>query len=109
MPGSKSCQVTVSDQRGDPTVDQTEGNVTCDITDVVLDMAFAGIGIARFGDFLAERAIADGLLVPLLTNCHDTDPTAISALVLPGRQRIPRARVLLDFLKVFQPFAFVRA
>ena len=77
-----------------------KGNVTCDSADVVLDMALRGIGIARFGDFLAERAIADGQLVPLLTNCHDTDPTPISALVLPGRQRIPRVRAVLDFLKM---------
>ena len=77
-----------------------KGNVTCDSADVVLDMALAGIGIARFGDFLAERAIAEGQLVPLLTNCHDTDPTPISALVLPSRQNIPRVRALLDFLKV---------
>lgn len=76
-----------------------KGNVTCDSADVVLDMALAGIGIARFGDFLAEKAIADGRLVPLLADCHDTDPKPISALVLPGRQRIPRVRVLLDFLK----------
>lgn len=75
-----------------------KGNVTCNSADVVLGMALKGIGIARFGDFLAERAIADGRLVPLLTNCHDTDPTPISALVLPGRQNIPRVRALLDFL-----------
>ncbi len=75
------------------------GNLTCDSADVVLDMALAGLGIARFGDFLAERAIADGRLVPLLADCHDTDPTPISALVLPGRQNIPRVRALIDFLK----------
>lgn len=76
-----------------------KGNVTCDSADVLLDIALSGIGIARFGDFLAERAIADGRLMPLLTGCHDTDPTPISALVLPGRQNIPRVRALLDFLK----------
>jgi DNA-binding transcriptional LysR family regulator len=77
-----------------------KGNVTCDSADVLLDMALKGIGIARFGDFLAESAIADGRLIPLLTGCHDTDPTPISALVLPGRQNIPRVRAMLDFLKL---------
>lgn len=76
-----------------------KGNITTDSADVLLDMARAGIGIARCGDFLAELAIADGRLVPLLSDCHDTDPTPISALVLPGRQNIPRVRVLIDFLK----------
>lgn len=76
-----------------------KGNVTCDSAEVVLDMALAGIGIARFGDFLAERAIADGRLIPLLQNCHDTDSTPLSVLVLPGRQGIPRVRAVIDFLK----------
>lgn len=76
-----------------------KGNVTCDSADLVLDMALAGVGIARFGDFLAERAIADGRLIPLLTGTHDTDPSPISALVLPGRQNIPRVRAMVDFLK----------
>ena len=38
-------------------------------------------------------------LLPLLADCHDTDPTPLSALVLPGRQNIPRVRALVDFLK----------
>ena len=76
-----------------------KGNVTSDSADVLLDMTLAGVGIARFGDFLAERAIADGHLVPLLANCHDVDPTPISALVLPGRQNIPRVRAMLEFLR----------
>lgn len=76
-----------------------KGNVTCDSADVLLDMTLAGIGITRFGDFLAERAIADGRLIPLLTGCHDADPTPMSALVLPGRQNIPRVRAMIDFLK----------
>ena len=75
------------------------GNVTCDSADVLLDMTLAGIGITRFGDFLAKRAVADGRLIPLLTGCHDTDPTPLSALVLPGRQNIPRVRAMIDFLK----------
>jgi len=75
-------------------------NVICNSADVLLGMALAGIGIARFGDFLAERAIADGRLVPLLADCHDADPTALSPLVLPGRQNIPRPRALIDFLKL---------
>lgn len=76
-----------------------KGNVTCDSADVLLDLTLAGVGIARFGDFLAERAIADGRLIPVLMGCHDTDPTLLSALVLPGRQNIPRVRVMIDFLK----------
>ena len=76
------------------------GNLTCDSADVLLDMTLQGMGITRFGDFLAERAIAEGRLTPLLTACHDTDATPLSALILPGRQNIPRVRAMIDFLKL---------
>jgi DNA-binding transcriptional LysR family regulator len=76
------------------------GNVTCDSADVLLDLTLAGVGIARFGDFLAERDIAEGRLIPLLKNYHDIDPTPLSALVLPARQNIPRVRALIDFLRL---------
>ena len=75
------------------------GNVTCDSAEVLLDLALSGVGIVRLGDFLGEAALADGRLVPLLKDCHDDDPQPISALLLPGRQSIPRVRVLIDFLK----------
>jgi DNA-binding transcriptional LysR family regulator len=75
------------------------GSVSCDSADVLLDLAVAGVGLARFGDFLAEAAIADGRLKPLLEDCHDPDPQPITALILPGRQSIPRVRALIDFLK----------
>ena len=84
---------------GKRTLLQVKGNLTCNSADILLEMALEGVGIARFGDFLAERAIADGRLISLLQDCHDTDPTALSALVLPGRQNIPRVRALIDFLK----------
>lgn len=77
-----------------------KGSITCDSADVLLDLALAGVGIVRLGDFLGERAIAQGRLIPLLTDCHDTDPTAISALILPGRQHVPRVRVFMSFLRL---------
>ena len=76
-----------------------KGNVTCDSVDVLLDLTLAGIGITRFGDFLAERAIAEGQLIALLVDCHDPDPTPISALILSGRQNIPRVRAMINFLR----------
>lgn len=76
-----------------------KGSITCDSADLLLDLALAGVGIVRLGDFLGEQALADGRLVPLLTTLHDSDPTPLSALVLPGRQNIPRVRAFLTFLK----------
>lgn len=76
-----------------------KGNVTSDSADLLLDLALAGVGVLRFGDFLGEAALARGELVPLLADCHDDDPQPLTALLLPDRQSIPRVRALVDFLK----------
>lgn len=75
------------------------GAMRSDSADLLHDLAVAGVGIVRLGDFLGEQALADGRLVSLLDAHHDDDPTPISALVLPGRQHVARVRALLDFLE----------
>jgi DNA-binding transcriptional LysR family regulator len=75
-----------------------KGTITCDSADMLLDMAVAGLGIVRLGDFLGEDALADGRLVRLLDGQHDPDPSPITVLMLPGRQSLPRVRALVDFL-----------
>jgi DNA-binding transcriptional LysR family regulator len=76
-----------------------KGSIRSDSADFLLDLALAGAGLVRFGDFLGEAALKDGRLVPVLTHCHDPDPQPITALILPGRQDIPRVRAFVDFLK----------
>jgi DNA-binding transcriptional LysR family regulator len=76
-----------------------KGNVTSDSAELLLDLALAGTGILRLGDFLGEAALAQGRLIPLLADCHDDDPQPITALLLPDRQSIPRVRAIVDFLK----------
>lgn len=76
-----------------------KGALSCDSADMLLDLALAGSGIIRLGDFLGEAALAQGRLVTLLGACHDDEPMPISALVLPGRQAIPRVRAFVDSLK----------
>lgn len=75
------------------------GSVRSDSADFLLDLALEGAGLVRFGDFLGEAALKDGRLVAVLSHCHDDDPQPITALVLPGRQGIPRVRAFVDFLK----------
>jgi DNA-binding transcriptional LysR family regulator len=75
------------------------GTVTSDSADTLLRMAIEGVGIIRMGDFLGEKALADGRLVELFKDRHDADPKPISMLILPGRQNIPRIRAFIDFLK----------
>ena len=76
-----------------------KGNVTSDSAELLLDLALAGTGILRLGDFFGESALTQGQLIPLLADCHDDDPQPITALLLPDRQSIPRVRALVDFLK----------
>lgn len=74
------------------------GSFTSDNADLLLDMAVAGLGIARLADFMVERAVQQGALVPLLTDCHVPESFPIHALTVPGRHRAPRIRAFVDFL-----------
>lgn len=87
------------DQNGQRTDIPVNGRVKSDSAETLLQMAIAGVGLIRLGDFLGERAIAEGRLVELFKGLHDDDPKPISALVLPGRQSLPRVRAFVDFLK----------
>jgi DNA-binding transcriptional LysR family regulator len=76
-----------------------KGSITSDSADVLLELAIAGVGIVRFGDFLGRSALSAGQLVPLLESCHDDDPTPLTALLPPGRQNTPRVRAFVQFLQ----------
>lgn len=77
---------------------EVRGNITCDNADLLLDLAIAGHGIVRLGDALCGAAVRRGALVPLLEDHHMSEPFPVWVVVPPGRQRLPRIRVLIDFL-----------
>lgn len=77
---------------------QVGGNVTSDNADVQLDLAVAGHGIVRMVDIHLADSVHRGLLVPLLIEENVDEPVPIWALTPPGRNRVPRVRVFLDFL-----------
>jgi DNA-binding transcriptional LysR family regulator len=74
------------------------GTFTSDNADLLLDMALAGLGIARLADFMVVRALRQGTLVPLLGDSHMTDSFPIHALTVPGRHRAPRVKAFIDFV-----------
>ena len=74
------------------------GTFTSDTADLMLDMAIAGLGVARFADFMAEHALKDGRLVSLLADVHMAEPFPIHAVTVPGRHRAPRIKAFIDFL-----------
>lgn len=74
------------------------GTFTSDSADLLLDMAVAGLGIARLADFMVARALRQGTLVPLLLDGQLPESFPIHALTVPGRHRAPRIRAFIDFV-----------
>ena len=74
------------------------GTFTSDNADLLLDMAVAGLGVARLADFMVARALRDGALVRLLVDSHVPESFPLHALTVPGRHRAPRIRAFVDFL-----------
>jgi DNA-binding transcriptional LysR family regulator len=77
---------------------EVSGSFTSDNADMLLDVAVAGLGIARLADFMIGRAVQRGDLVPLLVDSHVPDPFPMHALTVPGRHRAPRIRAFIDFV-----------
>ena len=73
------------------------GTFTSDNADLLLDMAVAGLGIARLADFMVARAVQQGALVPLLVDSHVPESFPIHTLTVPSRHRAPRVRAFIDF------------
>jgi DNA-binding transcriptional LysR family regulator len=74
------------------------GSFTSDNADLLLDMAVAGLGIARLADFMVARALRQGTLVPLLLDSQMPESFPIHALTVPGRHRAPRVKAFVDFV-----------
>jgi DNA-binding transcriptional LysR family regulator len=77
---------------------EVSGNFTSDNADLLLDVAVAGLGIARLADFMVDRAVQRGDLVPLLMDSHVPESFPMHALTVPGRHRAPRIRAFIDFV-----------
>jgi DNA-binding transcriptional LysR family regulator len=77
---------------------RVKGWITCDSVDVMFDMVRHGIGIARLPSFLVRDDLKSGALIQLLAEHHVAEPFPVTALMPPGRQHLPRVRVLVDYL-----------
>jgi DNA-binding transcriptional LysR family regulator len=74
------------------------GTFISDNADLLLDVAVAGLGIARLADFMVARAVQQGALVRLLEDSHVPESFPLHALTVPGRHRAPRIRAFIDFV-----------
>ena len=74
------------------------GVATTDSAEALRDMALAGLGIIRVSAFIVARDIAEGRLVLLFEAEHVSEDVPVWAVTAPGRHRLPRVQVFVDFL-----------
>ena len=84
---------------GKATQIEVGGPIAADSADMLLTLAIAGVGIVRLGDIIVARAIEQGLLEPVLQGLEVPGSFPFWALMPPGRQRAPKVKVFLDFLR----------
>lgn len=82
---------------GQPVVFRSDSAVLLDRGDLLVEAAAAGLGVAQVFDFMAVDATRRGALVEVLQHQAAEGPP-IHALTLPGRNRVPKVRALLEFL-----------
>ncbi|RMV64169.1 hypothetical protein ALP06_200207 [Pseudomonas coronafaciens pv. atropurpurea] len=76
----------------------------CNTTEILVDVARAGLGIACLPDFMISSAIRSGELVPILTDY--TVHTGSFRLLWPSSKHLSlRLRVFIDFMhaRLFAP------
>lgn len=85
--------------RGEDGWEYVRGHVRLrtDSAQMVLAAGKAGLGIIILPGFMAEQAILDGELEPLLAD-HPHDGCGLHLLMPPARARIARVRALVSFL-----------
>ena len=74
------------------------GVTMTDSAEALRDMALAGLGIIRVIGFIVARDIAEGRLVELFEDLHVSEEVPIWAVTVPGRHRLPRVQVFVEFL-----------
>ena len=74
------------------------GPLSADSADLLTKLAIDGLGIVRLGEIAVASAIRDGLLEPLFEDSHEPEVFPLWAVMPPGRQRILKVKIFLDFL-----------
>jgi DNA-binding transcriptional LysR family regulator len=77
---------------------ETRSAVLADAAASTFALVLAGVGISRLAGFIVAEAVRDGRLVPLFEDCHVSEPVPLHLVYPPGRQRLPKVRVFLDFI-----------
>ncbi len=78
---------------------EVPGAVSADSSDVLLRLAKEGVGIVRLGELAVARALRDGSLEPLFLDMQVSEGYPLWALMPAGRQRSPKVKVFLEFIR----------
>ncbi|MEO3416229.1 LysR family transcriptional regulator [Roseovarius sp. CAU 1744] len=85
--------------KGVPELVRPRPIVTATNGEAVRQLVIAGLGIARFSDFMVADDLAAGRLVPLFPEALEADPLDITALYLTRASGLRRLAVFLDWLE----------
>ena len=79
-------------------VETVRGNIELNNGETLYRLALAGVGLMRIAEFVAEPAIRNGRLIPVLTDYTRNDRLPIFALYQHRRNVPRRVRAFLEFL-----------
>jgi DNA-binding transcriptional LysR family regulator len=97
--GSQLSRWPFKTRGGGVDVVEVRPRVSTDDAEAALRLAIEGAGIIRLSDVIVGDALRDGELVALLTDIHHVEPFPLAAIYPPGRQRLPRVAVFIEFLR----------
>ena len=82
---------------GKPREFVAEGCWLSDTTAMTAQMALQGLGIARFAKLVGEPLVRRGMLVPVLADFVEEQPTPVYAVTLTGRHRLPKIKACIAY------------
>jgi DNA-binding transcriptional LysR family regulator len=86
------------ERKGEVESVQVTGWLMTDHRDIMLDAVIAGEGVARFADLTTRGPLRSGRLVPALLDWEGMEAPRVDLLYRPAHRRIPRVRLVIDFL-----------
>ncbi|MBX3619215.1 MAG: LysR family transcriptional regulator [Rhizobacter sp.] len=82
---------------GEPCTLAAQGAWRASDTAVIANMVLMGLGIGRLSTIAAEPLVRDGLLVPVLPEIVDLQPSPVYAVTAGTRHRLPKIKACIDY------------